>query len=169
MSEHKARIVWKLGQGEFANGRYSREHTWTFDGGLTVPASPSPSVVRPPYSNPANVDPEEAFVASISSCHMLTFLYLASRAGLVVESYEDDAVGTMTKNERGVPWVSSVILRPIIVYENGAPPTDQERELHHRAHLECFIANSVKTEIEVHLALDEHPLESDHPRMAEPV
>src|SRR5438552_8439411 len=93
MSEHKAIIRWKSTSGEFLKGKYSREHTWTFDGGLTVPASSSPAVVPLPYSNPANVDPEEAFVASISSCHMLTFLYLASRAGSEVESYEDEAVG----------------------------------------------------------------------------
>src|ERR1700742_3182728 len=110
MSEHKATVSWKFAQGDFRKGKYSREHTWTFDGGLTVPASPSPSVVPTPWSNPANVDPEEAFVASISSCHMLTFLYLAGKAGFQVDSYEDESVGTMTRNEHGVPWVSSVTL-----------------------------------------------------------
>src|SRR5262245_29729352 len=93
MADHKATISWKRDSAEFLQGRYSREHTWTFDGGLTVPASSSPSVVRAPFSNPAHVDPEEAFVASISSCHMLTFLHVARVAGFQVDSYDDEAVG----------------------------------------------------------------------------
>jgi len=118
-----------------------------------VPASPAPSSVPPPYSNPANVDPEEAYVAAIASCHMLTFLYVAYREGFEVVSYEDDAVGTMTKNERGVLWVSSVVLAPRIEYgEERAPSAEQEAHLHHRAHEECYIANSVKTEITVRAA-----------------
>src|SRR4051812_42090310 len=100
MSEHKATIRWSLNGPDFLKGKYSREHTWTFDGGVTVPASSSPSVVPAPWSNPANVDPEESFVASISSCHMLTFVWLASREGFQTDSYEDEAVGLMTKNER---------------------------------------------------------------------
>jgi organic hydroperoxide reductase OsmC/OhrA len=104
MSEHTATVTWTHSRGEFLKGTFSREHTWTFDGGVTVPASPSPSAVRAPYSNEANVDPEEAYVAAISSCHMLTFLYFASRQGVDVTSYEDEAVGVMTKNERGIPW-----------------------------------------------------------------
>jgi organic hydroperoxide reductase OsmC/OhrA len=149
MSEHRAQISWKLA-GDFAHGKFSREHTWTFDGGATVLASASPAVVRPPLSNPAGVDPEEAFVASISSCHMLTFIYLAYRAGFVVERYEDDVVGTMTKNERGASWVSHVVLAPKIQWSGEKRPTDAELdELHHRAHEECFISNSVKTEITV--------------------
>ncbi len=103
MSEHRATIKWTMSQGEFIKGSYSREHTWTFDGGVTVPASPAPTSVKPPYSNAANVDPEEAYVAAISSCHMLTFLWVASRQGLEVTSYVDEAVGVMTKNERGIP------------------------------------------------------------------
>src|SRR6476620_11308185 len=102
MSEHKATISWKRSGPDFLKGAYSREHTWSFDGGATVPASPSPSAVRPPFSNPANVDPEEAFVASIASCHMLTFLYVASKKGFEIESYEDEAVGQLTKNDRGI-------------------------------------------------------------------
>ena len=150
MSEHKAIVKWAHSQGEFLKGTFSREHTWTFDGGLTVPASPSPTVVPKPYSNEANVDPEEAFVAAISSCHMLTFLHLASRAGIEVASYEDEAVGVMTKNERRVPWVSSVVLHPRIVYRGEKLPSAEEEErLHHGAHEQCFIANSVKTEITV--------------------
>jgi len=148
MSEHKAIIRWKSTSGEFLKGKYSREHTWTFDGGLTVPASSSPAVVPLPYSNPANVDPEEAFVASISSCHMLTFLYLASRAGFEVESYEDEAVGVMMKTEKGVPWISEVTLNPKIVYRGAKQPmASDEEKLHHEAHEQCFIANSIKTAV----------------------
>jgi organic hydroperoxide reductase OsmC/OhrA len=150
MSEHKAAVRWKLaGDAEaFLKGRYSREHTWTFDGGVTVPASPSPGVVPAPWSNPAHVDPEEAYVAAISSCHMLTFLYVAMREGVVVESYEDDAVGVMRKNECGAIWVSAVTLSPRIVYGADKQPTAEAVDhLHHLAHEQCFIANSVKTEI----------------------
>lgn len=150
MSEHKATIRWKRTSPDFTKGKYSREHSWTFDGGLTIPASPSPSNVPLPYSNPAHVDPEEAYVASISSCHMLTFLYLASRQGFQVDSYVDEAVGMMTKNEKGVPWVSSVTLHPKISYsgEKLPMPADEEH-LHHLAHEQCFIANSIKTVVTV--------------------
>jgi organic hydroperoxide reductase OsmC/OhrA len=150
MSQHKATIDWKLTSPDFLKGRYSREHTWTFDGGLSVAASPSPSVVPVPWSNPANVDPEEAFVASISSCHMLTWLFLASRAGFEVASYRDEAVGVMTKNEQGVPWVSAVTLNPVIVYVGDKrPDAAEDARLHHLAHEQCFIANSVKTVVTV--------------------
>ena len=150
MSQHKAAIDWKLTSPDFLKGRYSREHTWTFDGGMTVAASPSPAVVPVPWSNPANVDPEEAFVASISSCHMLTWLFLASRAGYEVESYRDEAVGVLTKNENGVPWVSAVTLNPVIVYAGDKrPDAAEDARLHHLAHEQCFIANSVKTEVRV--------------------
>ena len=98
MSEHKAIIRWKCTSPDFIKGRYSREHVWTFDGGVTVSASAAPAVVPAPYSNPAHVDPEEAFVASISSCHMLTFLHLASKQGFQVDNYDDEAVGVVTKN-----------------------------------------------------------------------
>src|SRR5580698_5646028 len=102
MAEYKAIIKWRRTNPDFLRGKYSREHTWSFDGGMTVPASSSPHVVPVPWSNPAHIDPEEAFIASISSCHMLTFLYLASKQGFQIESYEDEAVGLMTKNEKGV-------------------------------------------------------------------
>jgi organic hydroperoxide reductase OsmC/OhrA len=148
MAEHRATIRWALGSGEFLKGRFSREHTWTFDGGVTVPASPSPSVVPAPYANPAGVDPEEAFVAAIASCHMLTYLHVASRQGFVVERYEDEAVGVLRKNERGAIWVAAVTLAPRIVYGGEKRPTaENEAQLHNLAHAQCFIANSVKTEI----------------------
>ena len=150
MSDHRATISWKFSGGDFLRGQYSREHDWSFDGGITVPASPSPSVVPLPYSNPANVDPEEAFVASISSCHMLTFLYVASKGGFQIESYTDESIGVMTKNEKGVPWVSIVTLCPKIQYAGDKRPTpEEEAHLHHLAHEQCFIANSVKTEVRV--------------------
>jgi organic hydroperoxide reductase OsmC/OhrA len=150
MSEHKATIDWKLTGPDFLKGKYSREHTWTFDGGITVPASSSPSVVPVPYSNSAHVDPEEAFVASISSCHMLTYLFGASRQGFQVDSYHDEAIGMMTKNERGIPWISLVTPRPKVAYRGERQPTPVEvAQLHHLAHEQCFIANSVKTEITV--------------------
>jgi organic hydroperoxide reductase OsmC/OhrA len=148
MTQHRARIAWESSGEGFAQGRYSREHTWSFDGGLVVPASPSPAIVRPPYSNPAHVDPEEALVASISSCHMLTYLHLSSKQGFVVLRYEDDAVGHLSKNSEGAWWVSTVELRPVVEYHSEQRPTpEQDAELHHRAHHECFIANSVKTAI----------------------
>jgi organic hydroperoxide reductase OsmC/OhrA len=150
MSEHKATIAWKLNGPSFLKGQFSREHTWTFDGGAVVPASPSTSIIPAPWANPAGVDPEEAFVASIASCHMLTFLWVAGRQGFIVESYEDDAVGVLSKNEKRIAWVSAVTLNPRIVYGGDKRPTrDDEAKLHHDAHEHCFIANSVKTEITV--------------------
>src|SRR5262245_22654849 len=148
MSEHKATIQWQNKGGDFLKGKYSREHTWTFDGGAVVNASPCPSVVPVPYSNPAYVDPEEAFVASVSSCHMLTFIYLAGRQGFQVESYFDEAIGYMTKNEKGNSWISSIELRPQIVYSGAKSPTAEEGQiLHHQAHEQCFIANSIQTKV----------------------
>jgi len=148
MSEYKATIKWQRTSPDFLKGRYSREHTWIFDGGATVPASPSPHVVPAPLSNPACVDPEEAFVAAISSCHMLTFLYLASRQGFQIDSYEDEAVGVMAKNEKGVPWVSLVTLNPRVIYSGEKSPTPADVEhLNRLAHEQCYIANSVKTEV----------------------
>jgi organic hydroperoxide reductase OsmC/OhrA len=150
MSEHKATIRWSRTGPDFLKGKYSREHTWTFDGGATVPASSSPSVVPAPWSNAAHVDPEEAFVASISSCHMLTFVWLASREGFLADSYEDEAVGVMAKNERGAMWINAVTLRPRLVWGGEKVPTAADLErLHHLAHEQCFIANSVKTTVSV--------------------
>jgi organic hydroperoxide reductase OsmC/OhrA len=150
MSGHKAIIRWKRTSPDFVKGKYSREHTWTFDGGQTLQASSSPAAVPLPYSNPSFVDPEEAYVASLSSCHMLTFLWLASKQGFQVDNYEDEAVGAMTKNEKGVPWVSTVTLQPKITYGGDKQPTpEQVEQLHHHAHEQCFIANSVKTEVTV--------------------
>lgn len=152
MSEHIATIDWKrnVSGAEFLKGRYSREHTWTFDGGLIVPASPAAVNVPGPYSNPAHVDPEEAFVAAISSCHFLTYVWLACKDGFQVVGYHDTAVGRMAKNETGALWVSEVVLHVKIEYdgEKIATAADEER-LHHLAHEQCFIAKSVKTKISV--------------------
>jgi len=150
MSEHKAIINWKRSSADFLKGKYSREPTWTFDGGVTVPASASPSGVPVPYSNPAGVDPEEAFVAAVSSCHMLTFLYLASKQGFQIDSYHDEAVGVMAPNDKGVPWVSAITLNPQVTYSGDRlPGREDEERLHHLAHEQCFIANSIKTAVSV--------------------
>lgn len=150
MSEHTALIQWQSDTPDFLRGKYSRAHSWSFDGGVTVPASSAPSSVPVPMSNPANVDPEEALVASLSSCHMLTFLYVACRKGFQVDSYEDAAVGIMTKNEQGKLWLSKVTLNPKIVYGGDKrPDAAQEAALHQAAHADCFIANSVKADVVV--------------------
>lgn len=150
MSQHTATISWKNTGAEFMQGRFSRAHTWSFDGGLTVPASASPAVVRPPLSDPAAVDPEEAFVASIASCHMLTFLHLARKGGFQVDSYDDAAVGEMTKNAAGAFFISKVTLNPRITYGAEKRPSAEElARLHHDAHEQCFIAQSVKSDIVV--------------------
>jgi organic hydroperoxide reductase OsmC/OhrA len=150
MSEHTARIVWRHSEGDFQAGRFSRKHTWSFDGGLEVPASPSPGVVPPPWSDPGAVDPEEAFVASVASCHMLTFLFVAYRRKFVVASYEDDAVGRLSKNEKGIPWISRIVLHPQVVFSGDRQPTPAELdEMHEAAHQQCFISNSVLTEVRV--------------------
>ena len=149
--EYTATVSWQRGSSEpFTDNKYSRAHTWTFDGGVTVPASSSPLSVRLPLSRADAVDPEEALVASLSSCHMLTFLYLAAKQGHVIESYDDAAVGIMSKNERGKLFVSKVTLRPRIVFSGPRQPSAAElAQLHHHAHEECYIANSVKSDVVV--------------------
>lgn len=150
MHTYVATVAWERGQDNFKDNRYSRGHRWSFDGGIEVPASSSPLVVPEPMSVAAAVDPEEAFVAAISSCHMLTFLWLAGKAGFVVDRYVDEAVGVMKKNEQGRVAVTRVALRPRIAFGGERRPTAEELDgLHHRAHEDCFIANSVKTEIVV--------------------
>lgn len=147
--EYRAEVLWQRSAEEsFVDGRYSRRHRLRFDGGIEVAGSASPSVVPRPWSDAAAVDPEEAFVASIAACHMLWFLSLAAKARFAVLSYRDDARGVMTKNHAGKLWVSRVILRPELHFDGKRQPTrDELMSLHHRAHEECFIANSVKTEI----------------------
>lgn len=150
MSEHLATIRWERGDAAFAGGKFSRVHTWSFDGGQTWEAGASPSVVPAVYNSDTAVDPEEAFVASIASCHMLTFLFYAARGGFLVDSYEDRAVGSLSKGENGVPWVSKVVLSPKISFSGDKQPSSEELDhLHHEAHEKCFIANSVKTDVSV--------------------
>jgi organic hydroperoxide reductase OsmC/OhrA len=149
MAVHTATIEWVRNGHKFTDNQYSRVHSWRFDGGLSVPASSSPHVVRIPLSNPANVDPEEAFVAALSSCHMLWFLGLAAAKGYVIDNYTDDAQGTMDKSASGKEWVSRVLLRPHVVFSGAKAPNDAVVEgLHHEAHAECYLANSVKTSVE---------------------
>lgn len=151
MSEYSAVIRWARGDDEaFSDNQYSRGHTWEFDGGITVPASSSPHVVPLPFSVEANVDPEEAFIAALSSCHMLTFLGIAAKQKYVIDSYVDDAVGVLEEDESGRSSVTKVTLRPDIVFSGSKIPTAKQLDkLHHLAHKNCFIANSVKTEIVV--------------------
>jgi nicotinamidase-related amidase/organic hydroperoxide reductase OsmC/OhrA len=148
MTEFTAQITWARDGAVFTDNRYSRGHSWRFDGGLVVPASASPHVVPLPYSVAENVDPEEAFVAALSSCHMLFFLSLAAGAGFVVDRYEDDASGEMARVE-GRTRVTKVTLAPRVEYAGQAPSAAVEDALHHKAHEACFLANSVTTAIEI--------------------
>ncbi|MCG9658332.1 OsmC family protein [Vibrio mediterranei] len=149
MSEHYAQVSWKRKQDEvFSDNNYSRGHVWNFDGGLTVPASPSPHVVPLPLSIEENIDPEEAYIAALSSCHMLVFLSIAAKRKYVIDSYIDKAVGILAENEVGRMAVTKVILRPDVVFSGERVPTREQLEkMHHLSHENCFIANSVKTEI----------------------
>ena len=145
---HTALIRWNVGGDDFLGKRYSRAHTWTFDGGMQVQASSSPHVVPLPMSDASGVDPEEAFVASLSSCHMLWFLDIASRAGYDIASYEDAAEGRMGRNAAGKLVVDLVTLRPRVrVTGARVPDAATLAALHHQAHEECFLANSVRCEI----------------------
>lgn len=148
MAQHTAKIEWKRGGAKFVDQRYSRAHLWSFDGGARVPASSSPHVVPVPMSDAAAVDPEEAFVASLSSCHMLWFLSLAAQAGFVVETYADQAEGELAKDQRGKLAMSVVTLRPRVQFAGGHIPSRAQLEaLHEAAHDACFIANSVRTQV----------------------
>lgn len=150
MSTYTATIRWTRDPAtDFAKGQYSRAHEWSFDGGAVVPASPSPHVVPAPWNDPAGVDPEEAFVASLSSCHMLFFVDFARRAGLVVDSYEDEAEGVLEKRGDGKMAITRVMLRPRVAWGGEVPDEAVFGELHHNAHEACFIANSVTTQVVV--------------------
>ncbi len=147
MSEHSALVVWSRGEEVFVDNKYSRAHRWRFDGGAEVRASSSPSVVRPPFSDPTGVDPEEAFVASIASCHMLWFLFFAAQQKLVVDSYEDNALGMLAKNAAGKMAFQRVTLRPRITWRGQSPSAEALDALHHKAHDNCFIASSVTCDV----------------------
>ena len=148
MSLHSATVHWQC-DGDFLAGRYSRAHVWRFDGGANVAASSSPHVVPVPLSDAAAVDPEEAFVASLASCHMLWFLDIAARRGQRVESYADDAVGVLARNAEGRLAMTEVTLRPRAVFAEPAPAREAIDALHHAAHEACFLAASVRTRIRV--------------------
>jgi len=148
MSEHKANLSWNRNGLDFGYKNYSRNHTWTFENGHRLQASAATQYL----GDPNCVDPEQAFVGSLSSCHLLTFLALASFQKLTIDSYEDQAVGRMTKNQAGKMVISRVDLHPKIVFADGINPTrEQLEQLHRKAHEECFLANSVTCEIVTHL------------------
>lgn len=154
MATHHAVVEWRRSGERFVDQRYRRAHVWRFDGGVEVPASSSPHVVPVPLSDPAAVDPEEAFVASLSSCHMLWFLSLAAQRGLVVERYRDEAEGVMGPDAAGRLAMTRVTLRPAVELAGPRAPAPGElEELHEQAHRECFIANSVRTEVRCEPAL----------------
>lgn len=152
MSRHVARITWNRDPDRepFVGGDYSRAHRWRFDGGLTVPASASPHIVPIPKSDPAAVDPEEAFVAALSSCHMLWFLSLAAERGFVVDAYEDDAEGTLGKDGDGRLAITRVMLRPRVTFGGDVRPGEEEvAGLHEGAHGRCFLARSFRGDVVV--------------------
>jgi organic hydroperoxide reductase OsmC/OhrA len=148
MSTYSATLLWQRKGATFTDQRYSRAHAWRFDGGAVVPGSSSPHNVPLPYSDAAAVDPEEAFVAALSSCHLLWFLHLAAKSGFVVERYEDCAEGVMAKNAEDRLAMTLVTLRPRAEFAGEKRPSHSDIEaLHRKAHEECFIANSVKSEV----------------------
>lgn len=149
MSKHTARISWRRESAEFIDLRYSRVHRWSFDGGASVEASASPDNVPEPYSVPEAVDPEEALVAAASSCHMLWFLSRAAKAGLIVDSYVDDASGIIEENPEGRRAFSRISLRPEITFSGASPSAEDLKALHEAAHDNCFIANSLRCEVVV--------------------
>lgn len=150
MSNHSASIHWSRDDQLFTDNKYSREHTWIFDGGSKIAASSSPLVVPIPFSNPANVDPEEAFVASLASCHMLWFLSIAAKRGLQIDRYDDDAIGKMGRASDGKLSMVSVELRPKVSFANGRDPERTVVEsMHKEAHQECFLARSVNFPVRI--------------------
>jgi len=153
MSKYSAKISWYRADDEaYVDNKYSRGHEWSFDGGVTVAASASPQVVPLPYSVAQNVDPEEAFVASLCSCHMLFFLSIAAKRQYIIDEYVDNAIGIMDKDVNGLEWMTRVTLRPQVKFSSkNQPDHGSLEEMHHRAHQLCFIANSVKTEIVIEI------------------
>jgi organic hydroperoxide reductase OsmC/OhrA len=148
MAQYSAEISWNRNGQDFLSNRYSRRHLLRFDGGAEVAGSSSPHVVPLPYSDASAIDPEEAFVASLASCHMLWFLSIAARRKFCIDAYTDNADGVMEKNAQGKLAMTVVTLRPSITFSGDKLPTKaQIEELHHQAHEECFIANSVRTEV----------------------
>ena len=160
MAQYTAEVSWQRGSQDFLDNRYSRQHVIQFDGGVEVPGSSSPHVVPVPLSDPAAVDPEELFVASLASCHMLWFLSLAAKQGFRVDRYRDSPVGAMGRNAEGRTAFTLVTLRPEVRFSGQpTPTTDQVLHLHHQAHELCFIASSVTTEVRCEPVLTDQPSE----------
>lgn len=148
MQQFKAHISWQRGDAAFSDNRYSRAHEWLFDGGLRVPASSSPLSVPLPMSDPAALDPEEALVAALSSCHMLFFLSFAAQRGFMVDAYRDDAVGIMDRNAAGKKALTLITLRPAVAFAGERQPSRADIDaLHHDAHEQCYIANSIRADV----------------------
>ena len=148
MADYGAQLLWLRGEQDFLGNRYSRRHLLRFDGGVEIAASSSPHVVPVPMSDPAAVDPEEAFVAALASCHLLWFLSIAARRKFCVDSYADSPLSVMPRNSEDKLAMTIVTLRPQVAFSSSRLPTPAEVvEIHHQAHAECFIANSVKTEV----------------------
>ncbi|GGX14759.1 OsmC family protein [Aquimarina muelleri] len=150
--KHSAKIFWKKQKQEiFKDGKYSRVHTWFFDGGIELVASSSPEIVSIPMSDASAVDPEEAFLASVSSCHMLFFLSIAAHQDYSIESYTDTVIGTTGQNEKGKMAIRQIILNPKVVFSNlETPSLDQIEKMHYAAHSRCYIANSIQSKISIH-------------------
>jgi len=150
MSEHLAVVEWSRGDQDFTGNRYSRAHDWRFDGGAVVRGSSAPTSVPEPLSDPAAVDPEEALVAALSSCHMLFFLAFAAKGGFTVDTYRDDAGGVLGRDERGKTSIISVALRPAVAFSGENQPDAAAIDvLHHRAHEACYIANSIRADVTI--------------------
>ena len=150
MSEHLATVEWSRGDQDFTGNRYSRAHDWRFDGGAVVRGSSAPTSVPEPMSDPAGVDPEEALVTAVSSCHMLFFLAFAAKGGFVVDSYNDAAVGVLGRDERGKTSMTAITLRPAVVFSVASTPDAAAIDaLHHRAHGACYIANSIRAVVTI--------------------
>ncbi|MCB1231201.1 MAG: OsmC family protein [Verrucomicrobiae bacterium] len=145
MSQHQAKLSWTRGDAGFGYKEYPRDHQWTFPrSGQTLKAAAAPDFL----GGPDCVDPEESFTAALTSCHLLTFLAIASMSGYVVDSYEDEPVGYLEKAEDGKPWLAKVVMHPTITFSGDKQPTPEQVEmLHEKSHKECFLARSVKTEI----------------------
>jgi organic hydroperoxide reductase OsmC/OhrA len=147
--EYTATIEWSRGNAPFVDQKYPRAHRWRFDGGAVVAGSSSPHVVPLPHSDASAVDPEEAFVASLSSCHMLWFLSIAAKRGFVVDAYVDAASGTLARDAQRRMAMTEVVLRPRVRFHGAVPDAATHEAMHHEAHDACFIANSVRTEVRV--------------------
>ena len=150
MDNYQAQVIWQRQQQQFSDNKSSRAHEWKFDGGLSVPASSAPSSVPLPYSLAENVDPEEALIAALASCHMLFFLAFACKQGYIIDTYDDEAIGTMSKNEHGRLYISAITLRPRVLFSGDKTATaEQISALHELAHEHCYIANSVRAEVTI--------------------